>query len=73
MFADRDGQQWRVWSVKPTASGRALRPTFQDGWLCFERSDGACRCRIPVESAPTNWELLTDDRLDLLRKMAELE
>ena len=72
IFADRDGRQWRVWSVSPTAGGRAVQPILQDGWLCFERLDGACRCRLSVQSAPTDWEELPDDRLDLLRRMADL-
>jgi len=70
IFASGDGEQWRVWSVRPTANGRAVRPTFQDGWLCFERLDGSCRCRLSVESAPDDWDVLPDDRLDLLRRMA---
>lgn len=71
IFADRDGQQWRVWNVQPTAGRSAVRPGLQDGWLCFERLDGSCRCRLPVESAPADWDVLPDDRLDLLRQTAD--
>jgi len=70
IFADRDGRQWRVWLVRPSAGGRAVRPSFQDGWLCFERLDGSCRCRLSVKSAPDDWDNLPDDRLDVLREMA---
>ena len=70
IFADRDGQQWRVWSVQPTVSGRSLRPAFPEGWLCFERLDGSCRCRLSAERAPDDWDSLPDDRLDVLREMA---
>lgn len=70
IFADRDGQQWRVWTVRPTAGSAAVRPPFQDGWLCFERLDGSCRCRLSAESAQEDWDTLSDDRLDLLRRVA---
>jgi len=70
IFTDRDGQQWRVWSVRPTVSGHSLRPAFREGWLCFERLDGWCRCRLSVEHAPDDWDSLPDDRLDVLREMA---
>jgi hypothetical protein len=70
IFADRDGTQWRVWDVTPTASGFAVRPEFQDGWLCFERLDGQCRCRLSTTNAPVKWDVLPDDQLDLLRQTA---
>ena len=72
IFADRDGQKWRVWNVQPTASGFAVRPTFQDGWLCFEHLDGSCRCRLSALNAPEQWEALPDEQLDTLRRAAEL-
>lgn len=70
IFADRDGQQWRVWRVQPISRGISVRAEFREGWLCFEQLDGSCRCRLSVTSAPTDWETLADDRLDLLRRMA---
>jgi hypothetical protein len=70
IFADRDGQQWRVWRVQPISRGISVRAEFREGWLCFEQLDGSCRCRLSVTIAPTDWETLPDDRLDLLRRMA---
>lgn len=70
IFADTDGQSWRVWSVQPSANGLAVRPNFQDGWLCFERVNGGDRCRLPAADAPDGWAELPDERLDLLRRMA---
>jgi len=69
-FADRDGQHWRVWSVQPSSRGISVRAEFRQGWLCFERLDGSCRCRLSAGSAPDDWEVLPDERLDLLRRMA---
>lgn len=70
IFADTDGQPWRVWSVQPSVSGIAVRPTFQEGWLCFERLEGGDRCRLAATEAPDGWAELPDERLDLLRRMA---
>lgn len=71
IFADRDGQKWRVWNVQPTASGFAVRPDFQEGWLCFQRLDGTCRCRLSVTEVPPQWDVLPDEQLDALRRTAE--
>jgi len=47
-----------------------VRPEFRQGWLCFERLDGSCRCRLSAASAPPDWDALPDDRLELLQRMA---
>jgi hypothetical protein len=71
VFEDREGQQWRVWSVVPAASAAAtLDAEFRAGWLCFERIDGGGRCRLTMTETPAAWESLPDDRLDLLRRVA---
>lgn len=70
MFADRDGQQWRVWSVQPSASSFAVRPAYQEGWLCFEKIDGSCRCRLPAADVPVMWDSLSDEGLEALREIA---
>ena len=70
-FIDRDGQAWQVWKVQPSTDGRALRPDFRVGWLCFERLKGGDRCRLAGSEVPTNWEELPDERLDLLRRICD--
>ena len=39
-------------------------------WLCFESSDGRERRRLTLAEAPTDWDALPDDRLELLRRVA---
>ena len=72
VFADRTGQRWTVWRVKPTSSTAGLQERFQNGWLCFERGDGDARARLPLADAPTGWESLPDERLELLGRLAEV-
>jgi hypothetical protein len=70
-FEDREGNQWRVWSVVPATNAAAtLDETFRRGWLCFERTDGSERRRLTLTEAPAAWESLSDDRLDLVRRVA---
>lgn len=70
-FQDREGKAWRVWSVIPATSAAAtLDAEFRGGWLCFERAEGGDRRRLTLTEAPAGWESLTDDRLDLLRRVA---
>src|SRR5215218_9543147 len=70
-FEDREGQQWRVWSVVPaTNAALTLDEEFRAGWLCFEHLGGGGRCRLTMSEAPAAWESLPDDRLDLLRRVA---
>ena len=71
-FADRDGQVWSVWLVRPTAGSASLHERFRDGWICFEQVNGTARCRLPMDEVPPGWEALPDDRLDLLRRVAQL-
>ena len=43
-FTDRQGVDWRVWSVTPEPNAAfTLDEEFRAGWLCFERMDGGER------------------------------
>lgn len=64
-FQSRDGATWTIWRVQSTL-GLLGTP---DEWLAFQNADGTERRRL-IEMPP-NWEQLADDRLDLLRRMAE--
>ena len=70
-YIDRDGQEWNAWAVTPAPGSIAYQERFRDGWVCFERAGGSTRCRLPFSEVPTGWESLPDDRLDLLRRVAE--
>ncbi len=71
-YTDRDGHEWSVWAVTPAPGSIAYQERFRDGWVCFERAGGSARCRIPLSEVPPEWESLPDDRLDLLRRVAEV-
>jgi len=71
-FLGRNGESWRVWSVLPHVSRVGVPATLSRGWLCFAPEDGAARFRLPMDDAPPAWESLPDDRLELLRRVAEL-
>jgi hypothetical protein len=71
VFADRDGNQWNAWLVQPGPSGNNFQERFRDGWVCFERVGGGGRCRLPIDQVPRDWETLPDDRLELLRRVAD--
>ena len=71
-YNDRDGNGWRAWCVVPDEiSFSTLVESYRDGWLCFERVDGSERRRLSMTQVPSAWEALSDDRLDMLRRMAE--
>lgn len=73
-FQDRDGNEWQVWRVRPAVrEDSPVHSRYRDGWLCFQRADGARRCRIPLDEVPPGWDALPDDRLDLMRRVAEQE
>jgi len=71
-FLGRNGESWRVWSVAPRASGVGVPASLRRGWLCFASEHDAARFRLPMDEAPSAWESLPDDRLELLRRVAEL-
>ena len=70
-FRDRDGTEWRVWSVVPDPHAAVtLDAEHRAGWICFERLDGGERRRLTLGEAPEDWGALPDDRLELLRRVA---
>ena len=72
VFRSGDGQEWNVWHVRPTTGDDSpLNSRFREGWLCFKRVDGEERSRMPIGEAPADWESLSDERLDLLRRVAD--
>jgi len=71
-YSDRSGCDWNVWNVQPPASENSVQEPLREGWLCFQRTDGGDRYRLPMSDAPPAWEGLSAERLDLLRRMAAL-
>jgi hypothetical protein len=65
-FRDGDGQSWRVWLVQ-SGNAAALAGTPRE-WLCFQNDDDSERRRLI--DFPSNWDDLSEQRLDLLRKLA---
>ncbi len=72
VFSDQQGREWSVWRVQPTSSTAGLQERFQNGWLCFELVDGSERARLPFDDVPPAWEELPDERLELMRRLAEV-
>jgi hypothetical protein len=67
-FLSRDGSTWSVWRIE--SGSAAVVPGTPTSWLCFQDADSTERRRL--FEFPDNWDELPDERLDLLRKMAEL-
>lgn len=68
-FLDAAGKEWRVWEVKPGASGRPTNPErylgeYFKGWLAFECLPNEARKRLP--NFPAEWFRMTDADLDQL-------
>lgn len=72
-FADRSGCTWNVWNVQPSMTQPVIEDSLKAGWLCFQRASGGERVRLRMCDVPPTWEELGDDRLDLLRRVAETE
>jgi hypothetical protein len=66
-FVASDGRTWTAWLVQ--ASGIASVPGAPTEWLAFQNEDGSERRRLL--EIPEGWENLPDDRLDLVRRIAE--
>lgn len=72
-FMDRDGAEWRVWSVTPDPhAASTLDAGYRAGWLCFERMIGGERRRLSLTEVPAAWDALPTERLELLRRVAPL-
>ena len=71
MFTDRHGGRWNAWNVVPGGTSGGYQERYRDGWVCFEKVGGGGRCRLPLKDMPPGWESLPEDRLDLLRRVAE--
>jgi hypothetical protein len=65
-FTARDGTTWSVWRIEATAPSEVL--SVPRDWLMFQDDAGAERRRLV--SFPPNWETLSDERLELLSKIA---
>lgn len=66
-FVASDGKTWTAWLVQ---SGMVSSvPGTPAEWLAFQTEDGTERRRLL--EIPEGWETLPDDRLDLVRRMAE--
>jgi hypothetical protein len=66
-FTASDGRPWTVWLVQPSTRSPLLGAP--GAWLAFQNEDGSERRRLRV--FPTGWADLSDERLDLLRRMAD--
>ena len=66
-FVDSKGVSWRVWSTTPSADS-PLHRYYPEGWLTFDSGAGTLRRLSP---APGNWQLVADDRLELMCRVAE--
>jgi hypothetical protein len=65
-FMDARGQRWRVWDTVPDRAESL--GSFRAGWLTFD--NGAERRRLaPI---PDGWAGLSDDRLDVLSRLAQV-
>jgi hypothetical protein len=65
-FLGSDGQQWVAWLARSGAAGAWLGAPGE--WLVFQNGDDTERRRLM--EIPANWEMLPENRLDLLRRMA---
>jgi hypothetical protein len=66
-FRARNGSTWLVRRIESSAT--VMIPGAQREWLAFEDEAGTERRRL--FNIPPNWEDMSDERLDLLRRYAE--
>ena len=67
IFRANDGSRWTVWHVR--AGSTVNVPGTPLEWLAFQSEDGNERRRLL--EIPPNWTEASDQRLDLLRRMAD--
>ncbi len=68
-FLAADGHTWTVWLVRPSRSAHPQLGIPVE-WLAFQSDDESERRRLL--EVPPHWEDLSDERLDLLRRIAEV-
>jgi hypothetical protein len=66
-FRARNGSTWSVRRIE--SSAMVIVPGAPREWLAFQDEAGTDRRR--VFDIPSNWEELSDERLDLLRRCGE--
>jgi hypothetical protein len=66
-FRAGDGSQWTVWSIRAGSAGVVAGPPAE--WLAFQNED--CTERRRLFDIPAGWDELSDERLELLRRVAE--
>ena len=66
-FRGSDGAVWTMWRVRSAGPGAVPGTPLE--WVAFQNADGTERRRL--FDLPKQLEELADDRLDLLRRMAE--
>ena len=64
-FLDRDGRPWSAWETVPER-GDTLAAEYRDGWLTFQSG----RERRRLHPIPAGWSDLSDERLELLCRVA---
>lgn len=62
-----DGTVWNVWRIK--AGTIDFLPNGPTEWLAFQNEEGTDRRRLM--QVPADWFELSDERLELLRRVAE--
>jgi hypothetical protein len=67
-FQASDGRTWRVWMVRTSKPNSRFARSPE--WLAFQTEDESERRRL--HQVPANWADLSDERLDLLLRVAEL-
>ena len=66
-FRADDGSRWTVWSIRTGSAGVVAGSPVE--WLAFQNED--CTERRRLFDVPVGWGELSDERLDLLRQLAE--
>ena len=66
-FCAPDGTTWTAWRVE--TGTLPVIPGTPSVWLAFQNED--CTERRRLLEVPDDWEQLSDQLLDLLRRMAE--
>jgi hypothetical protein len=66
-FRAQDGTRWTVWLTRTDSAGRISGTPSE--WLAFQNENATERRRL--FDFPVAWSELPEDRLDLLRRIAE--